>query len=85
MRRKKVFEEPIDGISDIQSIAIFLGWNRDAAFIVNQNTEEIAPNGTRRNRRINNTFLPDNNAANSYFYIHQINNWLNNKKSIYND
>lgn len=41
----------------IQEIAECLGWERDKNILVNQLSVDIAPNGTRRLRRINNNYV----------------------------
>lgn len=46
-------------ITDIQSLAEFFGWDREKAIKVKQSISDIAPNGVRRDRRINNDFIPD--------------------------
>jgi len=46
-------------IGDIKDYAESLGWDRAAAERVRQSQIEIAPNGTRREGRIHNGFIPD--------------------------
>lgn len=46
-------------IGNIQEYAQSLGWDREAALKVKQSDVEIAPNGTRREGRIHNGFIPD--------------------------
>lgn len=48
-------------IGDIKDYAESLGWDRAAAERVKQSEIEIAPNGTRREGRIHNGFVPDMN------------------------
>ena len=50
----------------IQNLAEFLGWDRDKAVKVKVTDAEIAPNGTRRERRINNNFVPEDSCGLEY-------------------
>ena len=61
-------------ISLIQNLAIFFGWNYEKAKKIKITSEEIAPNGTRRGRRINNNFIPE--GDNSIYYLIKINEEL---------
>ena len=45
-------------VTPMQSLAQFFGWDREKAIKVNQTQSEIAPNGLRRTRRINNDYIP---------------------------
>ena len=52
----------------IQNLAEFFGWKRDKAVKVKITETEIAPNGTRRERRINNNFVPEESEGENYIY-----------------
>lgn len=45
-------------IGNVQDYATSLGWDREAALNVKQSEVDIAPNGTRREGRIHNGFIP---------------------------
>lgn len=46
-------------IGNIQEYAQSLGWDREAALKIKQSDVDIAPNGTRREGRIHNGFIPE--------------------------
>lgn len=56
-------------ITEIQSLAKFLGWDIEKAKKVKQTDTEIAPNGTRRERRINAEFKPSGEEGSCEFYL----------------
>jgi hypothetical protein len=65
----------------IQSLAEFFGWERKLAVKVKITETDIAPNGTRRERRINNNFTPSKeDIENNSNYITQINLDIKNNK-----
>lgn len=47
----------IDKYGSLQNFAEALGWNKRKACICKQTSPDIAPNGSRRERRINNGFV----------------------------
>lgn len=59
----------------VQELAEFLGWDRRKAHIVKQGPTEIAPNGTRRERRINNDYMPTDEELDNQSII-EINRFL---------
>lgn len=67
-----------NNLTIIQDLAKFLGWNREKSVTVKITDSEIAPNGTRRERRINNNFLPTE-EDDGMIYISKINLLLKNK------